>query len=170
MDAFSKLPLFSDWLSILGLLLTLIGFAITIIAAHRAKSAAESAREAADFAANTIRKLDLVAEMATAIRLIEELKRLHRSKAMDLLPERYAGVRAKLISMREQAFFREGSAQKQIQDVIVRISSLERAYDKDPNFLEKSNALVRSNSSLASCVDALMSLHEGIKLSMTVSK
>lgn len=169
MDALARLPLFSDWLSIVGLLLTVTGFGVTIVAAMRARSAAEAARDAAQAAASTVKKLDLIGEIATTIQLVEELKRLHRSKAVELLADRYGGIRAKLISMREQKVVSEADSQVRIQDVIARISSLERAYDRDSGFLEKPNGIARANESLGTCLETLLILHEHAKLSAAVT-
>jgi hypothetical protein len=165
---FRSMPLASDWLSIIGLLLTLVGFSITIFAAFRAKSAAESARAAASSAANIVRRLDVIGELATVIQLIEELKRLQRSRAVDLLPDRYASVRGRLISIRQ--YFSDEKSQEAIQDVVARIASLQRAYDRNASIFDDAKAISKSNDSLSNSIDALLKIQEEIKINLVVSK
>lgn len=153
----------SEYLSLGGIVLSLIGFSATLVAVFRAKSTAEAARLAADQARGQVRKLDLISEMATVLRLAEELKRLHRSNAYDILPDRYSDLRLKVMVIRESKLFTDQEDQSLLQDVVVRLSALEQALDKSADVFQDKKRLARSNESLSNCMESIVRLNERIK-------
>lgn len=166
----NTMPLYSDYLSLVGFFLTIVGFGITTYAAVRARKAADAARDASLAATIGLRRADFVSEASTIIHLIEEIKRLHRSSAFELLPERYAAVRSRVISIRESGLVVGEEEPSLLQDVVARVASLERLYDADNAFLSDAKKLVKSNESLSLCTDSLHALIEKVKIRMVVIK
>jgi hypothetical protein len=104
---FSKLLDFAaydtgDWLSFVGLVLTIIGFAITFLGVFRAASAADRAQAAVANVREDIQRTNLVATFTAAIAVMDEIKRLHRQRDWDyaLLLDRYATIRKALVSVK----------------------------------------------------------------------
>jgi hypothetical protein len=90
---------FRDWAaqwgdiaSVAGFLLSVVGFAVTIVGVWRAKSAAEQARQAAVAARESIAHYDAIADLSSAMAIMDEIKRLQRSGIWPLLPDRYANL------------------------------------------------------------------------------
>jgi len=166
----NDVPLYSDYLSVVGFILTIGGLLITSIAAVKAKNAAVAAKDASVAAATGLRRIDFVAEAQTILHLIEELKRLHRSNAYDLLPERYSAVRSRVISIRESGFVIGDDELSLLQDVVARVAALEQLYDGNNGFLRDVRKLVKYNKSLSVCSESLISLVEKVKIRMVVAK
>jgi hypothetical protein len=79
-----------------GDLASLLGLGFTIWFAFRAKNAAEQARDAARFVKEQISNLDSLADLSAAITTLDEIKRLQRLLAWDLVLDRYSTVRKHL--------------------------------------------------------------------------
>lgn len=156
-------------LSVADILLTLIGFTITVIAALRAKKAAELARLAAETAKLHVFRLDLVAEVAAVIQLLDELKRLHRAKALDLLPDRYTSVRAKVVSIKESDVVTLENDQRSLQDVVTRIAAIQKALDRNQLVLDDAKQLAKFNESISLCSDSMLAFKERLRNSMAVN-
>ncbi len=88
------------WASILGVLIAIFGFWATIYQARKSKTAAEQARLAAENARESIKLLDTVTEFSSALAVMEEIKRLQRNGAWEILLDRYSALRKSLISIR----------------------------------------------------------------------
>lgn len=88
-----------DLASILGLIIAVIGFAITIIGVWKSKSAADSATDAANQAREAISRTETIANFSSAVTAMEEVKRLHRADAWEVMPDRYASLRKTLITI-----------------------------------------------------------------------
>lgn len=86
-----------------GDLASLIGLAITILFAFQAKGAAEQARDAARQARDRIAHLDMLEELAAAVTILEEIKRLQRLSAWEVVLERYSAVRRHVIRAENKA-------------------------------------------------------------------
>ena len=76
----------SNW----GNLVTVLGFAITIWTLARTKTAAVAARNAAEATKSQVSRIDTMNECAAAIAVMDEIKRLHRASAWDIVPDRYS--------------------------------------------------------------------------------
>lgn len=68
-----------------GDLASMLGFALTIWFAWSAKTAAEQAREAANEVRDQISRFDTMAELSAAITIIEEIMRLQRTQAWEIV-------------------------------------------------------------------------------------
>jgi hypothetical protein len=151
-------------LSIVDISLTVIGFSITVWAAAKARSAADAAKEAASTATQSLIRVDIIAEIATVLHLLEELKRLQRAKAMEVLPDRYSGLRSRLVAIRESTVLAGELDQTAIQDVIARLASLEKLAVQNPQAFDNPKQLANSNGSLSTCTDAMLGVKERIRL------
>jgi hypothetical protein len=84
-----------------GDLASVLGFALTIWFAWRAKTAAEQARDAADEVRDQISRFDTIAELSAAITIIEEIMRLQRTQAWeivwDIVLDRHSILRGHLV-------------------------------------------------------------------------
>jgi hypothetical protein len=116
-----------------GDLASVLGFALTIWFAWRAKTAADQAREASEQVRDQISRFDTVAELSAAITIIEEIMRLQRTQAWevvwDIVLDRHSTLRRHLV--RSQAGI-EGEALKAlIRDAIghfrIMVGEIERA-------------------------------------------
>lgn len=88
-----------DVASVVGLFLTLVGFAFTLYGVTKSRSAAESANSAAKEAKEAILRAETISSFSTAVTSMEEVKRLHRAKAWEIMPDRYSFLRKSLISI-----------------------------------------------------------------------
>jgi hypothetical protein len=68
-----------------GDLASVLGFALTIWFAWLAKSAADQARAAAEQVREQLSRFDTIAELSAAITIIEEIMRLQRTQAWDIV-------------------------------------------------------------------------------------
>ncbi|HEX5227674.1 MAG TPA: hypothetical protein VFW44_08180 [Bryobacteraceae bacterium] len=94
--------LLDNWVNlvtVLGLVVTIVGFIITIWTLIRTKKAALAAREAAEATKTQVSRVDTISEFSSAIAMMDEIKRLHRARAWDLVPDRYSILRRLLTSI-----------------------------------------------------------------------
>lgn len=125
MDFFTK-----HW----GDLASLLGFALTIWFAWSAKTAAEQARAAANEVRDQISRFDTMAELSAAITIIEEIMRLQRTQAWeivwDIVLDRYATLQSHLSRSKGGAGLTEAH-RTSIQTAILRfrimVEGVERA-------------------------------------------
>jgi len=68
-----------------GDLASVLGFALTCLFAWRAKTAAERARDAAEQVRAQLSRFDTIAELSTAIAIIEEIMSLQRTQAWEIV-------------------------------------------------------------------------------------
>lgn len=85
----------SNW----GNLVTVLGFIVTILTILRAKTAAVSARQAAEATKAQLSRVNTLDEFSSAIAIMDEIKRLHRAGAWELVPDRYSVLRRLLASI-----------------------------------------------------------------------
>jgi len=82
-------------------LASLAGLALTIWAVLRAKKAAEQARDAAQQVKERIASLDTLADISAAITIMDEIKRLQRLGAWQVVLDRYSILRRHLIRVEQ---------------------------------------------------------------------
>ena len=151
-------------LSIADISLTVIGFGLSVFASFKAKSAAEAAESASKATTAKILKADLHGDLATVLQLIDELKRLQRTKAIELLAERYSSLRSRVVAIRESTLMSSEEDLSAIQDVVVRLTALEKMIVQDPAILDNPRQLARNNDSLSTCTDAILALRERVRI------
>jgi hypothetical protein len=116
-----------------GDIASVLGFALTIWFAWCAKTAAEQARDAADEVRDRISRFDTMAELSAAITIIEEIMRLQRTQAWeivwDIVLDRHAVLRGHLV--RSQAGIESESLRASVRDAIghfrIMVGEIERA-------------------------------------------
>jgi hypothetical protein len=82
-----------------GGLVTVLGFIVTIWTLLRTKTAADAARTAAEQTKLQLSRVDTLAECSSALAIMDEIKRLHRAGAWEVVPDRYAALRRLLASI-----------------------------------------------------------------------
>lgn len=116
-----------------GDLASVLGFALTIWFAWSAKTAAEQAREAANEVRDRISRFDTLAELSAAITIIEEIMRLQRTQAWeivwDIVLDRHTILRGHLV--RSQAGIEREALRASVRDAIghfrIMVGEIERA-------------------------------------------
>ena len=68
-----------------------------------------------------------------------------------------------MIAIRESGLLLGDREATLVQDAIARIAALEKAYDSNREFLQSTKLLMKSNESLSTCTDSMVSLHESLK-------
>ena len=166
---FLEIAHLGEYLSLGGLLLSFLGFGATVILSAKAKRAAEGAQEAAQSAVKEVHKMDLVAEIATISQLLEEIKRLQRANAVEVLVDRYSGLRSKLVAIRESLLLIGNEEQVLVQDVIARIANLQKTLDRNSRYFEDVRQLALSNESISICIEAVITLSQRVKNNIQVA-
>jgi len=116
-----------------GDLASVLGFALTIWFAWSAKTAAEQARAAANEVRDQISRFDTMAELSAAITIIEEIMRLQRTQAWeivwDIVLDRHAVLRGNLVRCKEgiESESQRAFVQGAIDQFRVMILEIERA-------------------------------------------
>lgn len=119
-----------DYAGILGLFISLIGFFVTIRTSLNAKAAAVQASSAVSNMREDLRKGETVSDFSTALAIMDEIKRMHRSGTLHSLPDRYSQLRRFLVSIRSSNPLLNDIDQQTIQSAITQFSSIERSVEK----------------------------------------
>jgi|SRR5208283_1042089 len=114
-----------DIASVVGLFLTIGGFIITFWQIRKSKSAAEQAREAAEGVREQLLKMNAFQGLTAAIRSFEDIRRLHRLKAWQVLPDRYTWLKQELILIKGRTPNLSETHKAQIQGAIQQVSIIE---------------------------------------------
>lgn len=118
-----------DYASILSLFIALIGFGVTIYATSRSLKHSKNAEALVLSMKADLKRNASIHDFARVLALMEELKRLHREKVLEILPDRYSALRTALIAIRTCNPLLSEEEQKKIQGAITLLSSLERDFD-----------------------------------------
>ncbi len=116
--------------SVAGVGISLVGFGVTMWNTWRSKSAAERAEAAAHQVRRTIRTYETVSEFSAAVTLMEEIRRLHRSSSLEMLPDRYAALRKTLINIRVLQPNLDDEHQIAIQTALSTLSAIETTVER----------------------------------------
>lgn len=114
-----------DYAGLIGLLISLVGFCFTIKAVLNSKAASEQATAAVESMRGDMRRSETVSDFATALAVMEEIKRMHRSDNLIFLPDRYASLKKFLVSIRTSNPLLTEKDQIVIQSAIAKFSSME---------------------------------------------
>ena len=147
-----------DWASIVGVLVAVVGFLFTLIGLHKAKSASTLAAEEVHEVRRDIARLKSVAELSTAIAAMDELKRLHRDKALSLLPDRYSAIRRLLITIRRRNNVLSDEHMTSLQSAIVNLKIMEDKTETligGPSHLD-TKTMARFNKTISTQIDELV--------------
>lgn len=152
-----------DVLTILSLVLTIVGFGITIYNVVRAKRAAKYAQDAVDEVREDILRIDMVAEFSSALAAMDEIKRLHRQKAWDVLPDRYAALRRSLVEIRSANPNLPEHHKVALQSSIVRFRGFESQIEEALVLDEKPSNVAKLNETISEQVDDLQAILTEVK-------
>lgn len=118
-----------DYAGILGLIVSVVGFIWTVRAAVSSRDAALQTKSVVQDIRNDMRRAETVSDFSAVVAIMEEIKRLHRLKSLELLPDRYSQINKFLIGVRSaNPLLTEGEL-KIIQSAITQFSALERLID-----------------------------------------
>lgn len=152
-----------DLAGVFGLIITIVGFGFALFGIWRSKSAAERAEEAASNTRKAIAHIDNVAAISAAITSMEEVKRLHRVMAWNILPDRYAEVRKALICVRSSnpQLPEEGLAA--IQGAIQHFTEIENEVEKALASGRKEPSQAKLNEIVSLQIDKLIAVQEALR-------
>jgi hypothetical protein len=119
-----------DWASIIGLLVSLVGFVATLVNVRRSRSAADQARLAAQETRRDISKSNMLGTLAAAMLAMEEIKRVHRRKVWDILPDRYSELKKALISVKGANLGLSVAQTTAIQNAVQHLANFERLVER----------------------------------------
>jgi hypothetical protein len=149
-----------DVTGILGIVISLGGFVVTLVQLNKSKKAAEAAKQAANVARASIFHVGAVADLASGIAIMDEIKRFQRHGPHHPLPDRYAALRKILSAVRagrpDLPALREDQ-KSLIQTALVNLAKAEEIVEKA---LSKSQPVdfPRLNRALSKDVDQLQEL------------
>lgn len=82
------------------MVISLVGFGLALWRIRKTETAAKQARRAAESVREQLLQMNAIQELNSAIRTLEDIRRLHRIKAWEVLPDRYTALRLNLIAIR----------------------------------------------------------------------
>ena len=147
-----------DLASIGGLVIALVGFALTIRNVHMARKAAIRAEEAANEARKSFQTFETVADFSAAITTFEEIKRLHRQSAWNILPDRYAALKKILVALRVRYSALTDEQKTLIQSAIQRLTELEEVVDRADESGKPPSGVSGLNAIMSQYVDGLQEM------------
>lgn len=116
----------ADASSILGLVITVVGFVFTLISVTKSKDAAKRAEKASKEAVGLIKIFDTVADVSSAVAIMDEIKRLHRHNAWSIILDRYSALRKIFVEIKENGNDFLPSEKETLERSILIVDSLER--------------------------------------------
>lgn len=152
-----------DLASIIGVIITIIGFFVTIFNVLRSKSAATQAEQTALKIREDIKRIDIVAEISAAKGAIDEIKRLQRQEAWNILPDRYSALRTLLISIKSSNPDLPDKYKRALQNAIQHSKGIEEQIDGKIDESLKPSDTARLNAIISSQADALQEILAEIK-------
>lgn len=141
--------------SVIGLVVTMIGFAVTIYNVIRSKRAAEQTKKEVGRVRRELSRRDAIADIATVIITMEEVKRLHRQQAWAILPDRYSSLRRQLISIKASLASLTDPQKAALQGAIQQLASHEALLDRTPLVELNERSVARLNRSISVQIDGL---------------
>ena len=141
-----------DYASIMALFITIVGFVLTFIKVLQSKKIAEQSKEIAEKIRTDIMRTDTVIEFSNAISTMDEIKRLHRKNAWEILPERYSVLRKTLISIKTSSKDLSDNQIKILQSAIQNFKNIEEQVEiallqnKIPDNIDKLNKIISLQS------------------------
>ena len=115
-----------DLASLLALLITIIGFAVALWRIRKSETASEQARRAAESVREQILQMNAFQGVGGAIRILEDIRRLHRLDAWPVLPDRCTSLKQELLAIKGRTPMLTDDQRSTIQGVIQQVSLIER--------------------------------------------
>ena len=117
---------FVDYATLIGLAFTIVGLVFNMRQIYNTKNAAFQAKDAAESTLKTIRKNNLIADVAKIVALIEDIKELNRNHNWNKLVEKYSFMRQTLVALRQPLQEKYPVYKDDLTALITLASSLER--------------------------------------------
>lgn len=155
-----------DLASIAGVFLGVVGFVATIALAWRSKTAAEQARSAAIKTREAIGKYDALTELAAALALMDEIKRMQRHAVWHALPERYGELRRRVTAIKGSAAGLSDEQQQVLQGSIESFRDLERRVDRLVSVHSTPPNPAKLNDIVSSQIDAVHTVLHALRRSL----
>jgi len=151
-----------DLASVVSVVLTIIGFALTIRAAVRSRRAAEEAQRTGKEVMERLRWVDSLGDVKKAISLMDEIKRLHRTRKWNILPDRYSEVKRVLSAIKGGALL-DGEQRRTLTEAIQQLSGIELQIEKVLANKSEAPKVDRLNEIVTKQIDALVEVLEQIR-------
>jgi len=148
-----------DWASIVGLAIGLLALFVTFLAWRAATRAAEAARKAKE----AVYRAQGIADVSALISLLNEVKRLHRSRNWEMLLDRYAKAREMLMSIEHSCPHLPQEVVSRFPGIRVHLRGFETKVEREMGKSGSSLDVTRFNAVIAVQVDELCGILEGIK-------
>lgn len=149
--------------SLVGLLVALIGFGYTLRNINRTERAATRAEEAAKDAVDKIKLFDTVSGFASALSILEEIKRLHRTGAWQIVLDRYAALKKILVDVRALGPPLSEHQNQLVQRAITNLSAMEKAVENALAENETPQEVARFNAMLSKDIEGIQEVLAEIK-------
>lgn len=152
-----------DVASIIGLIITIISFIVILINVLRSKRAAEQAKVAVAQVREDLLKVDTVAEFSSALSCMDEIRRLHRQEAWEILPDRYSALKKSLISIKSSNPNMSDEHKKVIQSTIQIFTSIADQVETSLSLKESPPDIAKLNQIISKHIDKLQQVLIEIK-------
>lgn len=149
--------------SLIGLGVSLIGFGVTLWNVRRSRRAAQSAERASEQVLERVRFYDLMTDVARAITLMDEIKRLHRLGDWKLVIERYGELKKILITVRDTPLGLTDEQLSNLRDGVVTIGKMEKRVEKVLDANAEPPVVHRMNADIARHIELLQELLVSIR-------
>ena len=107
----------------LGLLLTLVGFSITLVSIRKSIRQVKEVRK-------DIKRIDTVSDLAQAISLIDEIRRLQRQEDWNIIPDRFSSLRRLIVSIKTTYPDLNDDQKTCLQSALMQTSNNENAVER----------------------------------------
>ena len=121
-----------DLSSVLGVVVSTVGLVWAVRVAGGARSAAQEAEKAARKTTDRIGREMVVADLASAVALIQRLKLLHRDARWDAALEQYQALRSMLASILYRHTDMETVRRNQLVEARTQVSVMEQLIEQYP--------------------------------------
>jgi hypothetical protein len=149
--------------SIAGLIVSFIGFGVTVWNVRRSRRAAQSAERASEQVLERVRFYDLMTDVARAITLMDEIKRLHRLGDWKLVIERYGELKKILITVRDTPLGLTDDQIANLRDAIVNVGHMEKTVERTLEDSTEFPPVGQMNTVMANNVESLQELLVAIR-------
>jgi len=143
----------NDTVAVVSILVTIGGFVVTILKLRKSQRAAEAAKDAAMRTQKNMEYVSAITDFAAAIEILDEIKRFHRNRVTQPLPDRYSALRKILNTARagrgELGTGLTDAHKAIVQDALVNLAKAEEAVDRAvasnhaPDFVRLNRILTR---------------------------
>lgn len=149
--------------SVFSLFIALFGFYFTLRNVGRSEQAAKRAEAAANDAVGKIKLFDSVSGFSSALSILEEIKRLHRKDAWEVVLDRYAALKRILVEVRVSNTTLSENQNKSVQRAITHLSAMEEAVESELAKKEKPQEVAKFNAILSKDIEGIQEVLADIK-------